>query len=345
MSDVAAEAGVSLKTVSRVVNGVGYVSTETLASVQAAIELLGFRRNEFARQLRQGTAATIGLVLEDVADPFYSVLSRAVEDVALEQGYLLLSASSAEDPQRSRRIVESFSSRGADGLILAPARGTEPEFLRAEIAAGCSMVFVDRPVPGISADTVLADNRGGAAEGTAHLLRHGHRRIAFFGDAESVYTATERLEGFRSALRAAGVEPDAELVVMTAPTSEAAGALIDRVLDLDDPPTAIMAGNNRWSVRLLRHFKQRGERRQLAFLGFDDFELGDVLDPGITVVAQDPATMGQLAAELLLRRVAGDDRPHQHIRLQTRLVVRGSGEIPGPFPVGPSVVEALDRLV
>ena len=121
MSDVAAASGVSLKTVSRVVNGVGYVSAETLQTVQAAIEQLGFRRNEFARQLRQGRAATIGLVLEDVADPFYSVLTRAVEDVALEHDYLLLSASSAEDPVRSRRIIESFSSRGADGLIIAPA--------------------------------------------------------------------------------------------------------------------------------------------------------------------------------------------------------------------------------
>jgi LacI family transcriptional regulator len=334
MSDVAAEAGVSLKTVSRVVNGVGYVSEETLASVQSAIEQLGFRRNDLARQLRQGTTATIGLVLEDVADPFYSVLTRAVEDVALTAGYLLLSASSAEDADRSRRNVESFSSRGAEGIILAPARGTDPAFLRAEIAAGCSMVFVDRPVPGISADTVLADNHGGAAEGTAHLIAHGHRRIAFFGDAETVYTATERLEGYRSALRAADIEPDEALVVMSMPGGEpkvddTLSASIDRVLTLDDPPTAIFAGNNRWSIRLLRHLRALALPLP-AFVGFDDFELADVLDPGITVVAQDPATMGQLAAELLLRRVAGDERPQQHVRLQTRLIPRGSGEITGP---------------
>ncbi len=330
MGDVAAAAGVSLKTVSRVVNGVGYVSAETLASVQAAIDQLGFRRNEFARQLRQGTAATIGLVLEDVADPFYSVLTRAVEDVALEQGYLLLSASSAEDPSRSRRIVESFSSRGADGIILAPARGTDPEFLRGEIAAGCSMVFVDRPVPGIPADTVLAENVGGAREGTAHLIAHGHHRIAFFGDQESVYTATERRTGYCEALEEAGLESDEAMMVLAAPR-EAPAELIDDVLEAADPPTAIVAGNNRWSVRLLRHLKERGQRPLPGFVGFDDFELGDVLDPGITVVAQDPATMGRLAAELLLRRVAGDEAPHEHIRLPTRLIVRGSGELPGPF--------------
>ncbi|KQX08559.1 MULTISPECIES: LacI family DNA-binding transcriptional regulator [unclassified Leifsonia] len=331
MSDVAAASGVSLKTVSRVVNGVGYVSAETLETVQAAIEQLGFRRNEFARQLRQGTTATIGLVLEDVADPFYSVLTRAVEDVALAQDYLLLSASSAEDAARSRRIIESFSSRGADGLIIAPARGTDPAFLQAELDAGCSMVFVDRPVPGIRADTVLAENRGGAARGAAHLLAHGHRRIAFFGDAASVYTATERLAGYRDALAAADVEVDDELIVMAVPHADANAVVIDAVLDLDDPPTAIFAGNNRWSVLLLRHLRARGIRPLPAFLGFDDFELSDVLDPGITVIAQDPAAMGQLAAELLLRRVSGDDRPTQHIQLETRLIERGSGEIPGPF--------------
>ncbi|THG34592.1 LacI family transcriptional regulator [Glaciibacter flavus] len=331
MSDVAAASGVSLKTVSRVVNGDGYVSAETLRSVRAAIDKLGFRRNEFARQLRQGTTSTIGLVLEDVADPFYSVLTRAVEDVALEHDYLLLSASSAEDSARSRRIIESFSSRGADGLIVAPARGTDPAFIQAELDAGCSMVFVDRPMPGIRADTVLADNRGGAAVGTAHLIANGHRRIAFFGDAPTVYTAAERLAGYREALIAAGIDPVDDLVIMDPPLSDRNAEAIDAVQRLDDPPTAFVTGNNRWSVRLLRHLKERGIRPLPAVVGFDDFELGDVLDPAITVIAQDPAAMGQLAAELLLRRVSGDERPTQHVRLETRLIARGSGEMPGPF--------------
>ncbi|WP_378143661.1 LacI family DNA-binding transcriptional regulator [Cnuibacter sp. UC19_7] len=332
MSDVAAAAGVSLKTVSRVVNRDGYVSAETLATVQEAIQRLGFRRNEFARQLRQGTTATIGLIMEDVADPFYSVLTRAVEDVALAHNYLLLSASSNEDASRSRQIVESFSSRGADGIILAPAQGTDPAFLEAEIAAGCSIVFVDRAVPGIEADTVLADNAGGTCEGVAHLISHGHRRIAFFGDDASVFTAGERLSGYRLALTDAGIRYDDDLVLLAAPTRDDLEAQVDRILDLDDPPTAIFAGNNRWSVRLLRHLKARGEIATHAFVGFDDFELSDVLDPGVTVIAQDPATMGELSADLLLRRVAGDRRAFQQVRLRPRLVVRGSGEIPGPRP-------------
>lgn len=332
MSDVAAAAGVSLKTVSRVVNAEGYVSTDTLTAVKAAIDQLGFRRNEAARQLKQGTAVTIGLVMEDQSDPFYSILSRAVEEVALDQGYLLLIASSNEDPQRSQAIIESFTSRGVDGIVLAPARGTDPAFLRRELESGRPIVFVDRPVPGVAADTVLADNIRGAADATAHLMAHGHRRIAFFGDDGSVFTAAERLEGYAQALRSAGVEVDDRLVTMASPTIEHLEATIDRVLDQPDPPTALFAGNNRWSIRLLRHLKARpAPVSPLAFVGFDDFELSDVLDPAVTVVAQEPAEMGRIAADLLLRRAQGDDEPTQHIRIRPRLILRGSGELPGPW--------------
>jgi LacI family transcriptional regulator len=332
MSDVAAAAGVSLKTVSRVVNAEGYVSADTLAAVKAAIDQLGFRRNEAARQLKQGTAVTIGLVMEDQSDPFYSILSRAVEEVALEQGYLLLIASSNEDPQRSQTIIESFTSRGVDGIVLAPARGTDPALLQRELDSGRPIVFVDRPVPGVAADTVLADNIRGAADATAHLVSHGHRRIAFFGDDASVFTAAERLYGYAQALRDAGLEVDDSLVTMASPTAEHLEATIDRVLDQPDPPTALFAGNNRWSIRLLRQLKMRPTpARRLAFVGFDDFELSDVLDPAVTVVAQEPAEMGRIAADLLLRRARGDDGAIQHIRIRPRLILRGSGELPGPW--------------
>ncbi len=335
MVDVAAAAGVSLKTVSRVVNGEGYVGADTLAAVQTAIDRLKFRRNESARQLRQGTAATIGLVLEDVADPFYSVLTRAVEEVTLRQGYLLLSASSAEDHSRLKRTVASFSSHGANGILMAPATGIDPHFLQTEIAAGCSMVFVDRPVPGIAADSVLADNVGGAAAGTEHLIAHGHRRIAFFGDEKSVYTSAERRTGYSAALRAAGIAADGGLIVQRAP-GDTSAERIDEVLRRAEPPTAVVTGNNRWSVRLLRHLREEDVHPLPAFVGFDDFELSDVLNPGITVVAQDPALMGRLAAEMLLERLSGDEQPHQRIKLETTLIARGSGEIPGPYQSGRS---------
>jgi LacI family transcriptional regulator len=331
MNDVAAHAGVSLKTVSRVVNGLDHVRPDKFNRVTRSIEELGFRRNEYARQLRQGTTATIGLVLEDVADPFYSVLTRAVEDVAFERNHVVLAASSAEDPVRARALIESFGARGVDGLIVAPAGGIDEGYLRGELDAGSSMVFVDRPVEGIDADTVLVDSRGGARRGTAHLIDHGHRRIAFFGDDESVYTATERRAGYRAALEAAGIRFDERLVVMTVPATASAGELLDRILTMDDPPTAVFGGNNRWSIRLLRALRDRAT--DLAFLGFDDFELSDVLNPGITVIAQDPAAVGRISAELLFRRITGDSSPVQRVQLATTLITRGSAERPGPFSV------------
>jgi LacI family transcriptional regulator len=329
MNDVAAHAGVSLKTVSRVVNGLDHVRPDKFDRVTRSIEELGFRRNEYARQLRQGTTATIGLVLEDVADPFYSVLTRAVEDVAFDRNHVVLAASSAEDPVRARALIESFGARGVDGLIVAPAGGIDEGYLRGELDAGSSMVFVDRPVEGIDADTVLVDSRGGARRGTAHLIDHGHRRIAFFGDDESVYTATERRAGYRAALEAAGIRFDERLVVMTVPATASAGELLDRILTMDDPPTAVFGGNNRWSIRLLRALRDRAT--DLAFLGFDDFELSDVLNPGITVIAQDPAAVGRISAELLFRRITGDSSPVQRVQLATTLITRGSAERPGPF--------------
>lgn len=332
MRDVAEAAGVSAKTVSRVVNGVDYVSAETLQVVNAAIEGLGFRRNEYARQLRQGTTATIGLVIEDIGDPFYSVLIRAVEDVALDRGYTLLAASSAENPDRARRLIESFTSRGVDGLIIVPASGSDVGLLRSEMEAGCTMVFVDRPAPGLAADTVLVDNRSGAQSGAAHLIAHGHRRIAYFGDDAELFTAAERRDGFLDALAAAGCEADPALIVMTNPHPDASQHEVDRILAAADPPTAVMTGNNRWSVRILRSLRVRELASSVAFVGFDDFELGDLMTPGATVIAQDPAAMGRTAAELLLRRIEGDtDSPRQHIRLSTTLIERGSGELPGPF--------------
>lgn len=325
MNDVAASAGVSLKTVSRVVNGSDQVKPDKEQRVRDAIEQLGFRRNESARQLRQGTTNTIGLVLEDVADPFYSTLTRAVEDITLDHGNLLLAASSAEDPRRAEGLISAFLSRGVDGLIVTPAEGMSLPFLRAELADGCSMVIVDRPVRGLDVDTVTVDNRGGTRTGVERLIEHGHRRIAFFGDIEEVYTASERREGYFEALGDAGIPVDTKLVIMAAPTQTSIVEVLAALFALPEPPTAFFSGNNRWSVQLLRGLKDRV--RELGFIGFDDFELGDVISPGITVIAQDPAAMGRIAADLLYRRIAGDTSPPQRIQLGTTLIERGSGEV------------------
>ncbi|MFF5208707.1 LacI family DNA-binding transcriptional regulator [Streptosporangium sp. NPDC000396] len=318
MKDVAVAAGVALKTVSRVVNEEPGVNSATAEHVLSVIERLGYRRNESARVLRRGRTASIGLVIEDVADPFYSGISRAVEDVALRHGSLVLSASSGEEPRRERELVLTFCSRRVDGLIIVPA-GSDHEYLRPELNAGIAAVFADRP-GGLDVDTVTCDNKGGTYAGVSHLIRHGHRRVAFLGDSASIFTATERLYGYRRALGDAGLAADESLIAM-GPAGQA-GAALSRMLSGDDPPTAVFTGNGRITVAVLR----TGHR--LPMVGFDDFELADLLIPGVTVVAQDPAGLGRTAAELLFRRIAGKPGVAERIVLPTRLIPRGSGELP-----------------
>lgn len=324
MKDVSAYAGVALKTVSRVVNGEPGVSQATAARVQAAIDHLGFRRNDSARMLRKRRTASIGLILEDIGNPFFSAISRAVEDVAHRHGFLLLIGSSDEDPDRERELALAFCARRVDGLVIIPA-ADDHTYLLPEIAAGIATVFVDRPARRIDADAVLADNIGGARTAVGHLIRGGHARIGFIGDAPRIYTAIERLHGYRDAITAAGLRTDDSWIALAAPTPGAVGHALRRMLAGPSPVTALLCGNNRVSVLALRELAALG--RRLALVGFDDFELADLVVPGVTVVAQDVAEMGRVATEMLLRRIAGEAGPARRIELGTRLIVRGSGEI------------------
>ena len=326
MNDVARHAGVGLKTVSRVVNGEPRVSPARVQKVLAAIDELGFRPHEGARVLRRGRTACVGLVLGDVADPFYSVLTRAVERAARAHGHLLFTASSEEDADQERQLVLALCAGRVDGVIVVPT-GRDHSYLEPDVAAGISVVFVDRPVQGIDADAVLSANADGARAGVEHLIRHGHRRIAHLGDAETIFTAAERERGYRSALAAAGLPYDPALVAMGRADPEFVRAGLDRMLGGPDPATAVFTGNNRATVAVLRELAARADRRT-ALVGFDDFELADLLDPGVTVVAQDAAILGRSAADLLFQRLGGDRSPARTVQIPTRLVPRGSGEIP-----------------
>ncbi|WP_236655602.1 LacI family DNA-binding transcriptional regulator [Streptacidiphilus carbonis] len=323
MKDVAARARVGLKTVSRVVNDEPGVTPETAERVRSAITELGFRRNDSARMLRKGRTASVGLLLEDLGDPFYSVLSRGVEEVARSNGSLLFTGASAEDPQRERELALAFCARRVDGLVVVPA-GDDHRYLLPELAAGTAVVFVDRPAERIGADSVLSDNAGGAREGTGHLVRQGHRRIGFLGDLPQIHTAAERLRGFREAMAAAGL-PVAPGQVSMGPTDPASvAAALDRLTGGPRPVTALLTGNNRITLEVLRRLPALPYRP--ALVGFDDLELAELLVPGLTVVAQDPAGLGRTAAELLFRRLDGDAGPPRSVRLPTRLIPRGSGE-------------------
>lgn len=325
MKDVAARAGVGLKTVSRVVNSEPGVTRDTELRVQEAIDALGFRRNDSARVLRKGSTASIGLVLEDLADPFYGPLSRAVEEVARAHGALLINGSSAEDPDREQELALALCARRVDGLVVIPA-GDDHRYLEPEIAAGVATVFVDRPAGRIDADVVLSDNFGGARDGVAHLVAHGHRRIGFIGDQPRIHTAAERLRGYRAAMESAGTTVEEDWVSLGGTDPERVGDAAERMLSGPSPVTAIFAGNNRVTVTVVRVLARLN--RPVALVGFDDIELGDLLNPGLTVVAQDAALLGRTAAEQLFRRLDGGPVTPESIELPTRLITRGSGELP-----------------
>ncbi|MEU3505976.1 LacI family DNA-binding transcriptional regulator [Streptomyces hundungensis] len=325
MKDVAARAGVGLKTVSRVVNGEPGVTPDTERRVQEAIEALGFRRNDSARVLRKGRTASIGLVLEDLADPFYGPLSRAVEEVAREHGALLINGSSAEDADREQELVLAFCARRVDGLIVIPA-GSDHRYLEPEIKAGVATVFVDRPAGQIEADVVLSDSFGGARAGVAHLIAHGHRRIGFIGDQPRIHTATERLRGYHAAMAEAGLPVDDSWVSLGSTSPERVRGAAESMLAGPDAVTALFAGNNRVTVTAVRVLA--GRPHPVALVGFDDIELADLL--GITVISQDAATLGRTAAELLFRRLDGVGGVPARVELPTVLVQRGSGELPPP---------------
>jgi LacI family transcriptional regulator len=211
-----------------------------------------------------------------------------------------------------------------DGILVVPA-GLQHGYLVPEMRAGTPVVFIDRPAGDIVADTVLVDNLGGTIEAVTHLAKHGHRRIAFLGDSPDIFTAAERLRGFREGCVRNGISYDESLVSMRTPTQEYIGDAVKRLMHGPDAATAVIAGNNRVAVHVLRALAHAEQRP--AMVGFDDFELADLLDPPVTVVAHDVSALGHAAAELLFARVQGDQSPPRKVVLPVHLVARGSGEV------------------
>jgi LacI family transcriptional regulator, galactose operon repressor len=327
MLDVAALAGVGLKTVSRVVNSERGVSPELEAKVRGAIEQLNYRRDANAATLRRlgRKTQTIGLLLEDVSNPFSSALHRAVEDAARERGVLVFAGSCDEDPERERELIGSFRERRVDGLIVVPA-SSDHSYLQEERRAGTALVFVDRRARHLDADSVVSDNFGGAVDAVEHLLARGHRRIGFLGDLLSISTAQERLRGYERALETAGVATDDALVRTELRDPDVAAAVVDEMLALPEPPTAVFTSQNLLTIGGIRALRRARREREIALIGFDDVPLADMLDPAISVVAQDPQALGRTAADQLFRRLDGEAGPAVNIVVPVTLIARGSGE-------------------
>ncbi|WP_236717957.1 LacI family DNA-binding transcriptional regulator [Actinoplanes sp. TFC3] len=304
MNDVARQAGVSLKTVSRVVNGETTVDPALAARVREAVASLGYRPNLGASLLRRADqrTGTIGLLLPDLVSPFSAALHRAIDAEVTRRGAQVLSGNVGHDPARERDLAETFARQHADGLIITPVAARQ-----SHLAPDIPAVFVDRRARGWPADTVLATNHAGAKQAVEHLQRHGHRRIAYIGTMPGA-----RRHGYRRAMAAAG------LVKVERNDPEQA---------LLEAPTALFTESRTVTVAAIRALQAAGMQRRVALVGFDDFPLADLLDPGITVVAQDPVAMGRAAARALFERIAGGTAEPRVISIPTTLIARGSGEV------------------
>ena len=327
MVDVARAAGTSLKTVSRVVNAEPGVREATAQRVQDAIVRLGFRRNDGASLLRRGAStSSIGLVLEDLAGPFYATVSAAVERTARTHGYLMLTSAAESDSVQAARSVIAFTARRVDGLIIALSH-TDASELDQALPSGLATVFADRPSSRSDADSVLTDNEGGVAAAVRHLVGLGHRQIAFLGDDERIWTAQRRRDGFAQAMSAHGLQA-AGLIAMGPHDATTLAALVPRWLAGPQPVTAAVTGNNRCTFALVR-FLRHQPALALSYVGFDDFDLADLLEPAVTTVAQDSDQVGRRAAELLFDRIAHPGAAARRVVVPAHLVVRDSAR-PAP---------------
>lgn len=323
MSDVAKLAGVSTMTVSRVLNGNVHVSQEVHARVLDAIAKLNYVPNEVARSLRDHRTRQIGIIVPNLNDPFFAQCTHSITLVAKERSYSTVITTSEEDPATEFIEAKRMLRRHIEGLIVVPAPGKsqlrDPEFDQTPI------VTLDRPVRGSSFDSVVVQNKRGAELGVQHLIEHHHRRIACLGLTGKVWTKNERLEGYLAAMKSAGLEPDAyALGEMQSEMLQTVRAL----LSSKNPPTAFFCTNNLVMRNTLHALMTLNAKipEQIAIVGFDDFEMADILKPPMTVVRQPTDVLGRIAAELLFSRLSDKTQTNRakHIVLPVELVIRKS---------------------
>ncbi|MFJ1709147.1 LacI family DNA-binding transcriptional regulator [Kitasatospora sp. NPDC088346] len=324
MVDVAREANVALRTVSRYVNNDPTVGIDLADRIRAAITAPDYAPDERAQQLRRGTTGIVGVTVRSIAGP--NPLLGAVDQAARVHGLTVLAMATDDDDQRERAAVLSMCGRRVDGIIMEPTSDNH-QYLATEIESGMSVVAVDRRNAGIDTDAVVSDNAAGVGMAFRHLVQHGHHRITYIGDQERVYTGSKRAAAFRACTAANGGAVD-NMVHPGAVEPARIAAALAIVLGGDLPATALITGNQNTTIEVLR---QLGSRTGVpAIVGFDDFPLADLLQPGLTAIAQDSRKIGRLAFDLLLPRIADPTRPTETVTLPVELIVRGSGEQPPP---------------
>jgi LacI family transcriptional regulator, galactose operon repressor len=325
--DVARRAGVSPMTVSRVINRSPSVSSTTRARVEDAIAELGYIPSRLARGLSAQRTGTLALIVPDVANPFFTLIVRGSEDVARRAGYRLLLCDTRADLDAEREVIDELIAHRVEGILIAPVSDRSRDHLRRLARFDVPYVLVDRAIPGIDADTVLGDSAGGAQRLVEHLIALGHRRIGMITESDAVSTARDRRRGYEAALGAAGLEADPALLVEGTVDPDGGRDGMRRLLELEQPPTAVFTVNNLVALGAIEAVRETGREvpDDVALVCFDDIEYASRLHPFLTVMEQPAETFGTLGTQLLLERIERrvPDRPRTVV-LPAQFVVRRS---------------------
>lgn len=328
MHEVARRAHVSLGTVSNVLNHPELVSEETRTRVQRTIDELGFVRNGSARQLRVGSTQSIGLVVLDVTNPFFTEVARGAEDAASERGYIVILCNSDNSPRKEQNYLRVLEEQRVAGILIVPIEGTAT-YARTLRRSGTSLVLLDRVSEDVNTCSVSVDDVYGGELAGQHLLELGHRRIAYIHGPFSSAQYADRLTGLRRAIEQIGLDPETAIVSLAAETdnAHAGAACVDAFLKLRDRPTAIFCGNDYLAMGVMYELARRqvSVPHDVALVGYDDIDLAPMLAVPLTTIRQPKYDLGFAATNLLLDEIVHkDSHEHRQIVFRPELIVRQS---------------------
>lgn len=320
--DVAKASDTSIKTVSRVINGDLRVSSQTRIKVEEKISELGYQVDQIARSLRLGVDNVIGVVVQKIGDQFFAEAVEEIEQVAKDRGIGVLVGSTYGDLNRENQLVHGFRQRKVAGMIIT-AQDADYSFIN---DLNIPIVFFDRAPKNISADVVSSDDTYGGYIATQHLIKHGHTRIAIFGDDLKVDTSRKRFNGYLQALNEAKIPIDQNLIFMGLNTVGESEIAFAKLKASGSKFTAIFSARGEVSIGLARAMHRMGEL-EIAFISFDDFQMAEILNPAITVLDHSARLIAKTAIDRLFSKIDNDKLPNQEIIIPLKIIPRGSGEI------------------
>ncbi|CUX70491.1 MULTISPECIES: LacI family DNA-binding transcriptional regulator [Agrobacterium] len=338
VADVARRAGVSKATAARVLGGYGTVSDRVREAVTAAASSLDYRPNELARSMTTGRSGTIGVVVGDIENPFFSLAVRGITDIARQAGFTVILINSGEDIFVEKAAIRTLLARRVDGLIVSPANENDVEHLHEAIRSGLPLALLDRGSDTLDVDTVLADDRHAAENVTSRLIALGHRRIAYltacdtpdhcFHTSKDISTGSvrRRIEGYLDVCRRAGLVGVEDWVKVGAVTPERTHRIVVEMLQSANPPTAIIASDSIIGLEVFKAHRDLGVNipGDVSLISFHDADWTSVTSPPITVVRQPVYELGATAARLLVERLNGADQATRKVVLKTEVVERAS---------------------